>query len=442
MAKSKKPANFDGLVEQIVAIIKDEVSGKLVQELIEREKIVDSLVKRIKEMHFEPRIVPASAVDFDKARLSGNCVSGGTIRQFSSTGIEDIANSTQLTVLDDVVVVEGRLAANSLAVTGDVEVKGNVTIHGDMPLDQAVTAKLVEKISKTVNAQVTHQLDEAVNNINGDNIIGGVIREFRSTGIDDFAEGTQLTVMDDMVVVEDTIVTRELNVKGDTVIEGNLTILGDTPLDEKTTQNIIEAASGEVYDLVQAEFKDEIISSVADKINGSVLDVGNLSIGGRELFENENTLAPFVRNTSITKVGHLKELIVSGEASIFNSLYVGNKRVGVNTTHPAAALTIWDEEIELVSGKHSKNIGFVGTLRPQEVILGSNNKSNVVLATNGLTAIKNLMAADTRIYSSDKTPDFESTPGAVCFNTHPKTGEAWGWMCLGGARWGVMGKIV
>ena len=62
--------------------------------------------------------------------------------------------------------------------------------------------------------------------ITGDNIEGGVITKFASTGIDDQASQCQLTILDQGAVFENTLFAGALEVKGGATIDGDLTILG------------------------------------------------------------------------------------------------------------------------------------------------------------------------------------------------------------------------
>jgi len=440
MAEVNNDDTFEGGVQQLVTSVQKEVRNKLKAYMSSREKLVKDMVQMIEDMDFEMQSIPAFAIDFEKARISGNAISGGTIKKFTSTGIEDRADNVQLTILDNIVVVEDKLVTRSLSVTEDVVIQGNVTIHGDMPLDAAITDKLVRKIGKSVQLQVNDNLKTQIENISGDNIVGGLHKEFRSTGIQDLGSKTQLTVMDDFVVVENNLLTQEITVKKNAVIDGDLEIKGKFIVDPAFSNDIVKRAAAEVGSntLIQAE---SLADKIADGIQGSNLDVESISIKGKKLVNADGSLAKWIRDTRITKLGLLSGLNVSGEAYIYDTFYVGNNRVGVNTTEPAAALAVWDENVEILIGKHSKNTGYIGSLRAQEVILGAHNKTNIVLGTGGQTLINDLIADKTRFFSASKCPDFEGEPGSVCFNTKPVSRGPFGWICLGGAAWGIMGLI-
>lgn len=422
-------SDFSAVVDQLLASIKAEV-------MVE----IDELMK---QFDFPDKSIPFKSINIDKAvRISGDNIYDGTIKKFSSTGIEDLANETILTVMDNAVVIENRLVAQRLSVKGNVEIDGNVTILGDTGFDNITKSKLLHPIRKDVYALVSEDLTKELENISGDHVKGGTITKFSSTGIEDLAEETQLTVMDDMVVVENKLAAQSLFVKGDTTIEGNLLLLGDMPLDENTRNGLISDIATHVHSQINEDLKVALVGQIIDTIKDTQFDVKNILIGGRPLIDGKSGLAPFIRESRLTRVSVLKDLQVAGETQLCGSFYAGNKRVGINTTKPAAALSIWDEEIEIVLGKHSANRIYMGTLRPQEVIIGAHNKTNIIMATNGLTAIQALRADKTRFYSEDSAPNYESEPGAVCFNTKPDIGQPFGWMCLGGARWAIMGNLI
>ena len=459
MTKTKKDSgtnldtinkDFGAIIDQLLRNLKIEVMDEM-RELMQdfnfpdqsnlKIEVMDEIRELMQDFNFSDQSIPFSAINLDQAIISGNIIASGMIRKFSSTGIEDLAKHTKLTVMDSMVVVENKLVAQKLFVKGNVVIDGNVTINGDTGFDKTTMNNLVHNIGKRVYTLVGADLARGLENISGDHIIGGTITGFSSTGIEDLAKKTQLTILDKMVVVENKLVAQSLFVKGDTVIDGNLVIRGDLPLDDKTTNRLISKISEQVHEQISNDIKNEIVDSLITRIKATQFDVKNILIAGRPLIDGDSALAPFIRDTRITRVGTLKQLEVTGETQLCGSFYAGNKRIGINTTEPAAALAIWDEEVEIVIGKHSSNKGYMGTLRQQEVIIGAHNKTNIILAINGLTTIKTLIAAETRFYSGDTAPNFESNVGAVCFNTKPDIGKPSGWMCLGGARWGIMSKI-
>jgi hypothetical protein len=93
--------------------------------------------------------------DFKDGELSGNKIAGGTIKNFSSTGIKDSAESVRLTVLNDRIVAEknfevkGTIQVKELiyskASCDDLDVKNSVRIDGHEVLWKERLGNIVTK---------------------------------------------------------------------------------------------------------------------------------------------------------------------------------------------------------------------------------------------------------------------------------------------------------
>lgn len=74
------------------------------------------------------RSIKLSQIELDANCLTGDLIDGGTITHFSSTGIRDLADKTQLTVNNDAVVIE-----KDLRVKGTVIVDRLQYVHAQVP---------------------------------------------------------------------------------------------------------------------------------------------------------------------------------------------------------------------------------------------------------------------------------------------------------------------
>jgi len=277
--------------------------------------------------------------------------------------------------------------------------------------------------------------------LTGSHIIGGIHEQFGSTGIDDQATDCKLTILDDYVVIENQLVSQSLTVKDDLVVEGDFILKGDINTDNKGFQKMVSFATDRVTEAVMSEKSIDAIATVtATKLQQSGIDVDKLTLSGKPLIDN-GALGRSVLKSNLQSVGLLDELQVKGEAHLSNTLYTSNKRAGINTLEPSAALAVWDEECELVTKKFEKNTGFIGTVRTQKLILGSNGNINIVLDTDGSTKITKLKLGNVSINCYDEMPNWEGTKGDIVFNEEPKVKTPMGWVCLGGARWASLAKI-
>jgi len=303
----------------------------------------------------------------------------------------------------------------------------------------AVTADLQERI-KTLNFPNNsipgNAVDLSGRSLNGNSINGGTITGFSSTGIEDKADEIQLTILNDCVAVEHTLVTKDLHVVGTTILDGDLIIKGEIPTDCKTFKNLVAHAEDSITESVHKKVDESIRKELWNK----GIDLKKITIGGRVVLD-EKGLGVWVHDSNLRSVGHLKELQVVGETQLSGSLYTSHRRVGINTVDPAAALAVWDEEVEIIFEKHKSITGYLGTTRKQALILGSNYNHNMTLLPTGEVQIDSLNISDTNITSAETIPNDPAEKGFIVFNSDPKPNDYVGWICLGGPRWAPFGRI-
>ena len=274
--------------------------------------------------------------------------------------------------------------------------------------------------------------------LSGSQIEGGIVQQFGSTGIDDKATSCQLSVFDDITVVENNLLTKDLTVKGTATIEGDLNVTGTMPETSPLFQNVVSAAKRIVC--ADVTMLTDILNNTLAKIKTDGVDLNQITISGQVAVDG-NSLGGFIVNSNLQKVGQLKELQVSGETLLSDTLYTTQRRVGINTIEPAQALSIWDQEIEVGIGKQSTNVAVLGTPRTQSLIISSNGKNNITLTPDGATAVNQLSIGSIVISVSDTPPNTNQPRGAIVFNSMPSLGGPLGWVSLGDARWANFGII-
>ena len=277
------------------------------------------------------------------------------------------------------------------------------------------------------------------NKLSGNDIQGGVIENFGSTGIDDRSTSCQVTIMDENTVIENNLVANGLTIKGNTILEGDVIIRGVVPVDCQMFQNLVTHSKNRVIENLNQDLYSRYSDLVFSKIQNDGLDLSRITFNKKEVIR-DNQLTNAITESGLQKLGILRELQVSGE-SVLGGLYATKKRVGINTMDPSSALSVWDEETEINIGKRSKDVVWINTPRSQSVIFSSNNKENLTLNTDGSTQIKNLQIGNQSFSSSNKAPNYESSKGTVVFNADPNLGGPLGWVCLGGAQWANFGII-
>ena len=412
---------LEGLVNNLVKDIETKLNDRL------NESINATINKRIENFDFNKTIAYLASVKLDTMlaamELDGKAIDK-RISAIAGAVLESIKADTQNQIN---ATVSNHLAGIDINSTLRTTIAAEVT-------------QLVRRI-EFPNKSIPHgAIDFDGLKISGDNVTGGIMRKFGSTGIDDRAESCQVTILDAATVVENKLIVGHLEVKGITQLEGDIILRGQVPTDTQFFQDLVAISGKSVLDGMNANLFANYSSVIFDKIREEGLDLNRITINGSELIKG-NQLSYAISDTNITRVGQLKELQVSGEALINQTLYVGKDKVGINTLEPGFALTVWDEEIELGAGKRKRDVGFFGIMGRGDLILTANAKDNIVLGADGSVQVESIKIKNITISSGATTPTTESTRGTVLFNENPEIGSPVGWVCLGGQRWASFGNL-
>jgi hypothetical protein len=307
---------------------------------------------------------------------------------------------------------------------------------------QSIESRLQQhnyKIPFAAHSIMGSAIDPTELKISGDNIVGGVVTNFASTGIDDQSATCQLTLLDQGAVFENTIYASKLEVKGGAVIDGDLTILGNIT-DNPAYQKLVTDTSSNVQTNIGPAILDAYQDRVFERIQQEGLDLNKIKIDGVSIVEGDK-LTGAVRHSQLQSVGVIRDLQTDGEALLSQTLYVSNRRVGVNTMDPNTALSVWDEEIEIGLGKQSQSTARIGTVRDHTMILGTNKQDNITLTPDGVATIPKLRIGNMLFSSSSTPPNYDAPRNTVVFNEFPNIGGPLGWVSLGDARWANFGVI-
>ena len=276
--------------------------------------------------------------------------------------------------------------------------------------------------------------------ITGDNVKGGIIENFSSTGIDDRATGVAVTVLDHATVVENNLFTQDLTVEGTATINGNLSITGAVDTESAFFQDLVSRATTSALSNMDRGLFDSYGALVFERIKTEGLNLTKIKLNDNEVI-TDNRLGPTIINSNLQTLGLLKELQVVGESIFAETLYVTPKRVGINTIEPSGALAIWDQEVEIVAVKKSADTGSFGTPRQQRLVLTANNKENIILETDGSATINELRMGSMKFSAAAQPPNYVGERGHVVWNTNPSPGGPMGWICLGASNWANFGII-
>jgi hypothetical protein len=276
--------------------------------------------------------------------------------------------------------------------------------------------------------------------ISGNNVAGGIIENFSSSGIDDRATQVALTILDDTTVVENNLLTKDLTVEGSMTINGSFIVNGEVPESSEFFKTLITNTTTNTLNSLNNNLFTRYSNLIFDKIKNEGIDITKISSDGIEVISS-SSLGSGIVNSKLQSLGELRDLTVKGESLFAQTMYVGPKRVGINTIEPSAALSVWDDEVEITVKKKSKDTGVLGTPRSQKLILSSNGKDNVILSDDGSTQIDHLKIGAIKFTTSGTPPNFTSDRCHIVWNTNPNPGGPMGWVCLGGANWANFGII-
>jgi hypothetical protein len=264
-----------------------------------------------------------------------------------------------------------------------------------------------------------------------------VLANFASTGIQDQATQCELTVMDDMVVIENCLTAKSVEAV-DSIKVQHLVVTGSINTDNHAWSELASVIGQKTLDQLTTEWNKNLVDQVVSQIQEHGIDFDQVRIGN-ELAISGNQLTSVITESSLQSVGILKNLSVRGEAHFNNNtLNVLNKRLGVNTDAPEMALSVWDEEVSVVVGKNKANEAYIGTNRDQGVVFGVNRKPQIELSTTGLTTVKKLQVGLHKISHDVQVPGWSGTRGDIVFNANPGPDRVFAWVCLGSHKWQVL----
>ena len=300
----------------------------------------------------------------------------------------------------------------------------------------------IERINAQIINVLTNKLLSDMSNIGVENIvkntIGELFKEYVKTiqfnGIDDKAEQTELTVFDDAVVVENELISNNISVLSEMKTK-DLVVLGTINIDAPGWQTLASNIQDDVYNKFIHSSKDVLLNDVINIAKEKSIDFGSVTINGNALVDN-NVLSDTITESSLTKIGKLQDLKVNGETELNDTVFVKNKRLGINTDTPSMALSVWDEEIEIACGKIKPQTAYIGTNRVQKLQLGVNRSNNIEVDESGLVTIQKLQVGKNRISHSNELPGYQGSKGDIVFNSAVSNANpVFGWVCVGGYNW-------
>jgi hypothetical protein len=297
-------------------------------------------------------------------------------------------------------------------------------------INQAITQETISRLgSIDLGTIIKRYVDE-----NMSRFTAGLLENFASSGIVDQANKCELTVMDDAVVVENVLHAHSIQVLESVRVQ-DLVVTGSVNTDNKSWSALSDHISQKTLDKLTDQWNKSLVDQVVKQVQEHGISFDQIRIGEQTVI-NGPTLASMITESNLQTLGTLKTLTVSGEARFNNNtVNVLNRRVGINNDAPEKALSVWDEEVSIVIGKHKQNQAYLGTNRDQSVVIGVNREPQIEISTNGLTTIKQLQVGLHKISHASQVPGWSGTRGDIVFNSSPGSDRVFAWVCLGAHKW-------
>lgn len=300
-------------------------------------------------------------------------------------------------------------------------------------LQNSVHRSMVQVLQQTLST-IDIKQEIATTIFENKETIGNVFKkDFSTLGIKDTASHNQLTVMDGAVVVESEFYTNDLtsersaNFKGECIINGDLVLNGTVNVDNASWNELSEHISSITLKQVRQDFEQGTLDKIT-QLAYKGIDAENVSING-ELLIAGSSLANTITESNLQHLGDLEKL------SVKNTLVAQRGRLGINTESPTDTLSIWDEEVNIIAGKHSKNTAFIGTNKDQDLVIGTNKQKQLTVNADGGVTVDSLTVGKNKLTFANSVPNYSGTKGDMVFNRDIKPGQPFAWVCLGTFRW-------
>lgn len=411
----------DGIIKNLLEDIQKQLNSRVEQTVTEQVK------KILASYDFESKINLLTSLKLD------NKISGVTVRPID---IEARINDSADRVITDITTqARKQISADVARKIDSIDFNSSIT----NAVAQRIEARLVE-FEFPEESMSWKAIKQKEVRITGDNISGGIVQNFSSTGIDDRATSIAVTVLDEHTIIENNLIAASSNIKGTLVVEGDLIVRGIIPTDTAAFRDIVQNAQSSVLAKIDQNLFAGYTNLIFEKMQRDGIDLNRITVNGEEIISG-NRIGNRIVESNLQRLGLVKDLQTQGESLLSETLYVSNKRVGINTIEPGHALSVWDQEVEIVAAKRTQNTGMFGTVRQQEFVLSSNNKNNIVCRTDGSVVVQLLQVGDVPMSSSSRIPASSQPKGTILWNSDPDIGKPIGWVSLGNARWAEFGQI-
>lgn len=220
---------------------------------------------------------------------------------------------------------------------------------------------------------------------------------FKTQGIQDLATRTTLVVSDGKITVDVIEPSQSISFAGKNFsdIEGK----GLKWTDGNKTRSLV---------FKNSKIWSDLRLNLAEDRDYQINDVSVLSY---------SELGKSVTKSHLKSVGVLKSLEVEGSVELGQFTYINSElnRVGINTSAPAAALGIRENNVELVLGSYKPSTAVIGTANNGNLDIITDNSARITIGNNGDVTIYGKLIVDEIVSNRISPLVFKETAGSTIY---------------------------
>jgi hypothetical protein len=191
-----------------------------------------------------------------------------------------------------------------------------------------------------------------------------------------------------------------------------LLVNGRINVDNSSWNELSDHISKHAMAQITTQWQQQLVDDVINLVKQDGINFDSVLINGDPLLK-DGVLGSSVKHANFKTIGALDSLQVLGTTVLNNTVHVHNRRVGINTDSPEMALSVWDEEVTIIAGKLSKQQGYLGTARLQNLAIGINRTAHIEIDVDGLTTIKKLRIGRHQLGHAAEVPGYSGTRGDI-----------------------------
>ena len=418
--------NISDYSEQYIKFVSDHFITSLTNDI--SKKITNNVTEIVNQFDISREInnqigaVIANAIaSYKSADLNGAAAIGQNL-------VTEFKNKTQSEL--DIIVgdIRNRVINEFQSKVNSIEIVTLIKEQCDIAVKSAIQNGALKFPDRSIPGSAV-QYDGI--QIKADNILPGIIKRFTSTGIEDLSSTSQITITDTYTILENKLITQDIEITGDLKL---------SKLDPIFADKVSDMAVAKIEKTYSDGTFDQYVHRTLLKLNEQGIDSTKVLVQGKAIVEN-SALAVNITSSNLRKVGLLSELEVAGDALFDDTLFITGGKVGINTLEPEYPLDFWDQEVQIIFAKKQKDTGFIGSLKNQNLIIGTGGKDHLILNSNGEILVQQISIGKTIQSSAAWQPTDNRQVGTIVWNEQPQLGQPIGWVSLGGARWAKFGTI-